>query len=95
MKYKSAFPSLFPLSFFYFKKKSFSDSAHVARVYDKTRTKLKFLNVIKHPKQTYGNHDTSLQVINVKNNTPNDKSIIVLYIYLIPLNMKNKHPNKE
>ena len=58
----------------------------------KTRTKLKFLNVITHPKQAYDNDDTSLQVINVKNNTPNNKSITVLYIYVIPLNMKNKDP---
>ena len=92
MKYESAFPSSSSSSssssFFFFS----SDSAHVARVYDKTGTKLKFLNVITHPKQTYGNHATSLQVINVKNNTLNNKSVTVLYIYLMPLNMKNKHP---
>ena len=74
VKYKSAFPSFFLLLFFF----SSSDSALVARVCDKTRTKLKFLNVITHPKQAYGNHDTSLQVINVKNNSPNNKSIYLL-----------------
>ena len=41
------------------------------------------------------NHDTSLQVINMKNNTPSNKSIIVHYIYIIPLNMKDNIPNNK
>ena len=42
-------------------------------------------------KQAYDNHDASLQVINMKTNTPYNKSVIVDYAYIIPLNMKNKH----
>jgi len=42
-------------------------------VFDKTPSKLKFLNLITHQKEykKYDNHDTALQVINMKNNTLN------------------------
>ena len=57
------------------------------RIYDKTRTKLKFLNLITH-------QETSIwqPLYNITSNKyENNKWIIVRYIYIIPLNMKNRH----